>query len=73
MLAYGVGMAGALTLAGLLLVRLRSRMAAVLARPATGSAVLRAGRLLAHLPVLTALLVVLVGAGLVLRALSGSV
>jgi hypothetical protein len=28
---------------------------------------------LAHLPVLTALLVVLVGAGLVLRALSGSV
>ena len=62
-------MAGALTLAGLLLVRLQSRIAALLARPSAATT----ARLLTHLPVLTAVLVVLVGAGLVMRALSGSV
>jgi len=62
-------MAGALSAAGLLLVRLRGRLGRLLTHPRFG----RASRLLALLPVVTACLVVLVGVGLVLRALSGSV
>ena len=72
-LAYGLGMAGALTAAGLLLVRLQDRIAAALARPGPARTAHRLRRIATHLPVLTAVLVVLVGAGLVLRALSGSV
>ena len=68
-LAYGVGMAMALSLAGLLLVRLQGRVAALLQR----RRVRGLGRVLARLPALTALLVIVVGAGLVLRALSGTV
>jgi ABC-type nickel/cobalt efflux system permease component RcnA len=68
-LAYGVGMAVALSLAGLLLVRLQGRVAALLQRrPVRGL-----NRVLTRLPALTALLVIVVGAGLVLRALSGTV
>lgn len=72
-LGYGVGMAVALSTAGLLLVRLQSRILTVLARPRAVRAARRVDAVLAALPVLTALLVVVVGAGLVLRALSGSV
>ncbi|MEU3917669.1 nickel transporter [Streptomyces sp. NPDC029004] len=67
-LGYGLGMAATLTAAGILLVRLRDRLDSALA----------AGRLTritwaARLsPVLTAALVVLVGTGLTLRALSGA-
>ncbi len=69
-LGYGLGMAAALSAAGLLLVRLRGRLGRLLTHhPRFG----RASRLLGLLPVLTATLVVLVGVGLVLRALAGSV
>lgn len=68
-LGYGLGMAVALSAAGLLLVRLRGRVARLL----TGSRINRASRILAVLPMITAGLVIIVGAGLVLRALSGSV
>ena len=68
-LGYGLGMALALTLAGLLLVRMRNRIAT----QATRGRLARLEPLLGHLPILTALLVILVGTGLVLRALSGSV
>jgi nickel/cobalt exporter len=68
-LGYGVGMAGALSVAGLLLVKLRGR----LDRLTASSRLARADRLLAVLPVLTALLVLAVGAGLTLRALGGTV
>ena len=68
-LGYGLGMAGALSLAGLLLVRLRGR----LDRFAGSPRLARAERLLALLPVLTALLVLAVGVGLTLRAIGGTV
>ncbi len=68
-LGYGVGMALALCAAGLLLVRLRGR----LDRLVGGTRLARADRLLAVLPVLTALLVLVVGALLALRAAAGTV
>ncbi len=68
-LGYGLGMAGALSLAGLLLVRLRGR----LDRFAGSPRLARAERLLTLLPVLTALLVLAVGVGLTLRAIGGTV
>ena len=68
-LGYGVGMALALCAAGLLLVRLRGR----LDRLAGSTRLARADRLLAVLPVLTALLVFAVGVLLALRAAAGTV
>lgn len=68
-LGYGVGMALALSVAGLLLVRLQGRVTAVLA----GRRATRLAAVVAYLPVLTACLVIVVGVGLVLRALSGTV
>lgn len=68
-LGYGLGMAGALMATGLLLVSLRNR----LARLTLGRHMVRTHDLLRLMPVLTALLVLVVGAGLVLRALGGSV
>ena len=68
-LGYGLGMAAALSVAGLLLVKVRGR----LDRFAGSSRLRRADRLLAALPVLTALLVLAVGIGLSLRALGGAV
>lgn len=68
-LAYGIGMATALTAAGLLLIRLRSRLEGLL----TGRRMAKANRLLAALPTLTAILVLLVGTGLTLRAMSGNI
>ena len=68
-LGYGLGMAGALSLAGLLLVRLRGR----LDRFAGSPRLARAERLLTLLPMLTALLVLAVGVGLTLRAIGGTV
>ncbi|MDQ1681124.1 MAG: nickel/cobalt transporter (NicO) family protein, partial [Frankiaceae bacterium] len=67
-LAYGIGMAGALTAAGILLVKFRDRIA-----------ILGSGRfrrlapLAAVMPVLTAGLVIVVGVALALRSISGSV
>jgi ABC-type nickel/cobalt efflux system permease component RcnA len=63
-LAYGLGMAGTLTAVGLLLVRLRGRLArrmADLGRPRLLS------RLALAVPVLTAALVLVVGLGLAAR------
>jgi ABC-type nickel/cobalt efflux system permease component RcnA len=68
-LAYGLGMAAALTAAGLLLVRLRGRLAGL----AAAGRFDRLGRAAAVLPVATACLVVVVGTGLVVRSLGGSV
>ena len=68
-LGYGLGMAGALTLAGLLLVKLRGRIDGWGQKRSFA----RAEWLIAALPVLTALLVLTVGTGLALRALGGSV
>lgn len=68
-LGYGLGMAGALMATGLLLVSLRNR----LVRLTLGRRVTRASGLLRLMPVLTALLVLVVGAGLMLRALGGTV
>lgn len=68
-LGYGLGMAAALSAAGLLLVKVRGR----LDRYAGHTRLARADRLLAALPVLTALLVLAVGVGLTLRAIGGSV
>ena len=65
-LGYGVGMAVAFSAAGLLLVRLRGRIGRL-----TGSRSVT--RVLAGLPILTACLVLVVGVGLVLRAVNGSV
>ena len=65
-LGYGAGMAATLTAAGLLLVRLRG----VLARVPLGR---RASRLTRYTPALTAALVTVVGLGLALRSLTGSV
>jgi len=63
-----VGMAGTLTAAGLLLVRLRDR----LARAALTDRFSRAARVVALLPFVTAGLVLLVGGALTVRALTGS-
>lgn len=65
-LGYGIGMAATLTAAGLLLVRLRG----LLDRVPLGH---RASRLTRYTPLLTAALVTVVGAGLALRGLTGSV
>ncbi len=72
-LGYGLGMALALTLAGLLLVRLQGRITTVLSQGRSARLANRFATTLTYLPVLTAVLVIIVGAGLVLRALSGSV
>lgn len=66
-LGYGLGMAGAFTAAGLLLVQFRNR----LARAAIGRRLATADRLLVFLPYLTAALVCVVGIGLTLRAFHG--
>lgn len=68
-LCYGLGMAGTLTAAGLLLVSVRDRIARTQRTRAWRD---RAGRLLAVLPVATALLVLVVGLGLALRSLAGT-
>jgi ABC-type nickel/cobalt efflux system permease component RcnA len=68
-LGYGLGMALALCAAGVLLIRLRGR----LDRFAQSPRLARAEWVLAALPVLTALLVLAVGAGLALRAAGGAV
>lgn len=68
-LGYGLGMAVALSVAGLLLVRLRGS----LDRFAATQALARMDRLVAVMPILTALLVLAVGSGLALRALGGKV
>ena len=65
---YGLGMAGTLTVSGLLLVSVRDRIARMERTMAWRG---RAGRLLAVLPVATALLVLVVGLGLALRSLAG--
>lgn len=68
-LCYGLGMAAALTLAGLLLVTLRDR----LARSAVSERWRdRGARVSAALPTMTATLVLVVGLGLALRSLLGS-
>lgn len=68
-LGYGLGMALALTAAGLLLLRLRGRLGHL-----AGSRPLRpVARLARALPAVTAVLVLLVGIGLVLQALAGTV
>lgn len=66
---YALGMAGTLTAAGLLLVSVRDRLARMERTQAWRD---RAGRLLAVLPVATALLVLAVGVGLALRSLAGA-
>ncbi|MEU8648237.1 sulfite exporter TauE/SafE family protein [Streptomyces sp. NPDC048674] len=67
--AYGLGMAATLTLVGLLLVRLRERIEARLTSPSDSRR--RAVRILTRIgPMATALLVVIVGLGLTLRAVS---
>lgn len=68
-LGYGLGMALALSVAGILLVKLRGRIDRWTARKGFA----RASRLVAVLPVLTALLVLTVGVGLAVRALGGQV
>jgi ABC-type nickel/cobalt efflux system permease component RcnA len=67
-LAYGLGMALALCIAGLLVVRLQDRLTRLLA----GRKLARLGWLAAAMPVLTAALVLVVGLGLMARAISGS-
>ena len=66
-LAYGVGMAGALTIAGLLLVKFRNRIASYGA-----GRFRRLGRIAALLPLGTAALVIIVGLGLAARSYGGS-
>jgi ABC-type nickel/cobalt efflux system permease component RcnA len=63
-LAYGVGMAGTLTAVGLLLVRVRGQLDRLGVRQGGAAA-----RALGWLPTATALLVLLVGLGLVVRGL----
>ncbi len=67
-LGYGLGMAGALTAAGLILVRLRGRLGRVFDGRTAATA-----RLVNALPVLTACLVLVVGVGLTLRAIGGAI
>lgn len=68
-LFYGLGMAGALTVAGLILVKLRNQVA----RFASGKRLSAANRLILVMPILTAGLVLVVGIGLTLRAAHGIV
>lgn len=68
-LFYGLGMAGALTAAGLILVKLRNQFA----RLASGRRLSAANRLVFLMPILTAGLVLVVGIGLTLRAAHGIV
>lgn len=68
-LGYGLGMAGSLSAAGLLLVKFRVRVDRYL----DGTRPYWANGLLAVLPVVTALLVLAVGIGLTLRAVGGQV
>jgi hypothetical protein len=63
-------MAGTLTVVGLLLVRLRDRLEHALARARSDE---RLARLAASIPVVTALLVLVVGLGLAVRGLTGTV
>jgi len=65
--AYGIGMAGTLTAAGLLLIGVQRRLAA---RVSTARL---AARLTAVAPVLTGLLVLVVGLGLAGRSAAGLV
>lgn len=64
-LGYGLGMAGTLTLVGVLLVRMRDRLQRLENLRA------RAWRVTALIPVLTATLVLIVGIGLAVRAATG--
>lgn len=64
--AYGLGMAATLTCAGLLLVRLRGRLDSLASHRWGGVA----GRLASVTPLLTATLVLVVGAGLAIRGLA---
>jgi ABC-type nickel/cobalt efflux system permease component RcnA len=66
-LAYGIGMAGMLTAAGLLLVKFRDR----LERLSSERVRQRMRRLIAAAPVLTAGMVLVVGIGLTVRAVLG--
>jgi nickel/cobalt exporter len=66
-LAYGIGMAGMLTAAGLLLVKFRDRFE----RFSSDRLGDRVRKLIAAAPVLTAAMVLLVGLGLTLRAVLG--
>jgi ABC-type nickel/cobalt efflux system permease component RcnA len=68
-LAYGLGMALALCAAGLLVVRLQDRLTRLVA----GRKLARLGWVAAAMPVLTSSLVLVVGLGLMARAISGSV
>lgn len=61
-LAYGIGMAGMLTAAGLLLVKVRDRMDRLSDR---------IQRYTRFTPVLTSVMVLVVGSGLTIRALAG--
>ncbi len=67
--AYGLGMAGTLTVAGLLLVRLRGRLDRRAARAEQSKGRSRLAAVSAALPILTATLVLIVGLGLALRGL----
>jgi ABC-type nickel/cobalt efflux system permease component RcnA len=67
-LGYGLGMAATLTAAGLLLLGLRDRLDRV---ELSDRLRRRAARLAAATPVLTALLVLVVGLGLAVRGLTG--
>ncbi len=69
-LSYGLGMAATLTAAGLLLVGLRDRLDRVRISDRLRH---RAARLVAVTPVLTSLLVLVVGLGLAARSVTGSV
>jgi ABC-type nickel/cobalt efflux system permease component RcnA len=66
-LAYGIGMAGMLTAAGLLLVKFRDKFD----RFSTERMGERMRKLIALTPVLTAGMVMLVGVGLTIRAVLG--
>lgn len=66
--AYGVGMAAALVATGLLLVRGRDRLTALLQRSERSGRLATLRRLAGALPTVTASLVVVVGVGLGLRA-----
>jgi len=68
-IAYGLGMAVTLTVAGLLLVRLRGRLDRRAARSQGSGTRSRLAWIAAALPALTATLVLLVGLGLALRGL----
>jgi nickel/cobalt transporter (NicO) family protein len=67
-LAYGIGMAAALTAAGLVLVHLGRRLDRVASRSAASSVSRAARRIAVHAPMWTAVLVLAVGLGLAVRA-----